>query len=68
MLITDPTQINEYYTALLQRDAAYLDTFVVGVTTTEVFCLPTCRARKPKRSNVLFYTDSKEATAAGFRP
>jgi len=38
------------------------------VTTTSVFCLATCRARKPKRDNVEFYGSVKDALNAGFRP
>jgi len=59
---------NEFYDALLRRDPAYLGSFFVGVRTTGVFCLATCRARKPKRENVVFYTRLPEVLAAGFRP
>ncbi len=36
--------------------------------TTSIFCIATCRARKPKFENVEFYSSFKEALAAGFRP
>ncbi|MFW6250679.1 MAG: bifunctional transcriptional activator/DNA repair enzyme AdaA [Alkalispirochaetaceae bacterium] len=58
----------EYYDALLRRDASYLGTFVVGVVTTGIFCLPTCRARKPKFENSEFYTGAGEALRAGYTP
>lgn len=68
MLITDNTQIDIYYRALLERASDYVGIFFVGVKTTSIFCIATCRARKPKRENVVFYTEFKEALNAGFRP
>lgn len=68
MLITDTRQIDSYYRALLDRAHDYVGIFYVGVKTTGVFCIATCRARKPKRENVVFYTDFKEALDAGYRP
>lgn len=59
---------DEFYDALLQRDAAYLGSFVVGVKTTGICCVATCRARKPKRHNVEFFAGLKDALAAGYRP
>lgn len=67
MLVKDEKLIDRYYRALLARDASFLGVYFVGVTTTAVFCVPTCRARKPKRQNVLFYTDLETVSAAGFR-
>ncbi len=55
MRIEDPTQVDEYYRALLDRNREYLGLFVVGVTSTGICCLPTCRARKPKKENTEFY-------------
>ncbi|WP_151705612.1 bifunctional transcriptional activator/DNA repair enzyme AdaA [Nitrincola alkalilacustris] len=68
MLVTDSTQIERYYRALIERATDYVGIFFVGVKTTGVFCISTCRARKPKRENVEFYTDFKDALTAGFRP
>lgn len=62
------SRTDEYYRALLERDSRYLGTFVVGVTSTGIFCLPTCRARKPKAENCRFFPDSGAALRAGFRP
>lgn len=42
--------------------------FLIGVTTTGVFCRTGCPARLPKRENVRFYTRAADAAAAGFRP
>ncbi|QNM98407.1 bifunctional transcriptional activator/DNA repair enzyme AdaA [Chitinimonas koreensis] len=68
MQITDATLIDAYYRALIDRAADHVGIFFVGVRTTGVFCIATCRARKPKRENVDFYTDFKSALDAGFRP
>ena len=68
MLITDENKINDYYKALVDREPSYVGIFYVGVKTTTIFCIATCRARKPKRENVEFYTSFKAALVAGYRP
>jgi len=68
MLVTDQKMINTYYQALLDKEPSYVGIFYVGVKTTSVFCIATCRARKPKLENVEFYTTLKEALDSGYRP
>ena len=68
MRITDIKQADIYYKALIERDPSYVGIFYVGVKTTSVFCIATCRARKPKRENVDFFTTFKEALDHGYRP
>jgi AraC family transcriptional regulator, regulatory protein of adaptative response / methylated-DNA-[protein]-cysteine methyltransferase len=68
MLITENKIIDKYYTALLERKESFVGIFFVGVKTTSVFCIATCRARKPKLENVEFYTSFKEALDNGYRP
>ncbi len=53
---------------MLHSDAAYNGRFLTGVVTTGIFCLPSCRARKPKPENVKFFARPEEAEAAGLRP
>ncbi len=67
-MVEEKEKIDEYYQALLDRDSQYTGVFYVGVKTTNIFCISTCRARKPKRENVNFYESLVEAEAAGFRP
>lgn len=43
------------------------DAFVFGVTTTGIYCRPSCPARHAKRENVRFFDTPDEAQAAGFR-
>jgi AraC family transcriptional regulator, regulatory protein of adaptative response / methylated-DNA-[protein]-cysteine methyltransferase len=66
-MITD-TQKQEFYQALLDKNAHYEGVFFVGVKTTGVFCRPTCPARKPKFKNCEFYLTAQEAVLASFRP
>lgn len=68
MQVTDQQLINKYYQALVERDPNFAGIFYVGVKTTDIFCIATCRARKPKPENVVFYTTFKEALDHGFRP
>ncbi|MCK0126778.1 methylated-DNA--[protein]-cysteine S-methyltransferase [Gelidibacter sp. F2691] len=68
MLIKDKSKIETYYQALLDRKQSFVGIFFVGVKTTSVFCISTCRARKPKLKNVEFYTSFKEALDNGYRP
>ena len=58
----------EYYQALIEKNSEYVGVFFVGVTTTGIFCHPTCPARKPKSENCIFYEDAQQALLAGFRP
>jgi len=64
----DNTQCDIWYQALLERASDYTGVFFVGVKTTGVFCISVCRARKPKRENVVFYRDIKSVLDAGYRP
>jgi len=41
--------------------------FVYAVTTTGVFCRPSCSSRRPLRTNVRFFATAGAAQAAGFR-
>ncbi len=56
------------YTALLARDAQFDGLAWVGVTTTGVFCRPTCPAKKPNRANCRWFDTPAACLAAGYRP
>jgi len=49
------------------RDARFIGRFVMGVTSTHIYCRPGCPARLPARRNVRFYATPAAAEAAGFR-
>jgi AraC family transcriptional regulator of adaptative response / DNA-3-methyladenine glycosylase II len=56
------------YARLLAGDADFNGRFFTGVLTTGIYCLPSCKARKPKRENVRFFPTCEAARAAGLRP
>ncbi len=55
------------YRAVSSRDPRFDGTFVTTVTTTGIYCRPSCPAQTPKRENVRFYPCAAAAAAAGFR-
>lgn len=58
----------EKYKIIGTQDASYEGLFITGVKTTGIFCRPSCRARKPKAENVIFFDSPKSALQNGFRP
>ena len=58
----------EMLAAFRERDRSYDGLFYGGVTTTGVFCRPSCPARDPKPEHLEFYATTREALVAGFRP
>jgi AraC family transcriptional regulator of adaptative response / DNA-3-methyladenine glycosylase II len=66
--VTESLDDTQKYERILASDAAWDGRFYVGVTTTGIYCRPSCRVRKPLRKNVRFYTTTEEARAAGLRP
>ena len=56
------------YDAIGSLDTRFEGIFVTAVKTTGIFCRPSCRARKPKSDNVVFYDTVQEALQNGFRP
>lgn len=55
------------YRALVERDPEFDGLFLVGVTTTAIYCRPVCPARKPRPENVRWFASADEAERAGFR-
>ena len=68
MLVTESDKIERFYKALIERDSRYLGIFYVCVKTTKIFCIATCRARKPKQENIFFCTTAGDALLHGYRP
>lgn len=58
----------EKYAILGTQDPSYEGIFFTGVKTTGIFCRPSCRARKPKAENVIFFDSALQALQDGFRP
>lgn len=57
----------ECFRALEERDASFDGVFIAAVTSTGVYCRPSCPSRKPLRKHVRFFPDTKSAREAGFR-
>ncbi len=55
------------YRAVQSRDARFDGWFVIAVTSTGIYCRPSCPAMTPKRTNVRFYADAAGAQREGFR-
>lgn len=53
--------------AFYAADPAWDGRFVAAVRTTGIYCLPSCRVRKPLPRNVTYLADAAAARAAGYR-
>jgi AraC family transcriptional regulator of adaptative response/methylated-DNA-[protein]-cysteine methyltransferase len=53
--------------AFERRDRSADGRFVVAVSTTRIYCRPSCPARRPRREHVQFYPEAADAIRAGFR-
>lgn len=60
--------VDIWWQAVLKRERGMDGVFVYAVRSTGVYCRPVCKARRPRRENVTFFTTPAEATAAGYRP
>jgi AraC family transcriptional regulator, regulatory protein of adaptative response / methylated-DNA-[protein]-cysteine methyltransferase len=58
---------DERWNAVVARDSAHDGEFVFAVSTTGVYCRPSCPARRPRRENVKFFPRPEQAEHAGFR-
>src|SRR6476620_5771625 len=73
----DPTDTRQFemaaitddlrWQAVLARDGASDGKFVFAVSSTGVYCRPSCPSRRPRRENVCFFSYPSEAETAGFR-
>jgi AraC family transcriptional regulator, regulatory protein of adaptative response / methylated-DNA-[protein]-cysteine methyltransferase len=53
--------------AVVHRDRSLDGTFVFGVSSTGIFCRPSCPAKRPCRENVSFFDHALQAEQAGYR-
>ena len=63
-MLEDPDRC---YQAAQSKDARFDGWFFCAVTSTGIYCRPSCPARTPKRENVRFYPSAAAAQQAGFR-
>jgi AraC family transcriptional regulator of adaptative response/methylated-DNA-[protein]-cysteine methyltransferase len=55
------------WAAFMRRDRSWDGRVFGAVTTTGIYCKPSCPARRPKREHVTFYSTPEEAREAGYR-
>jgi len=55
------------WNAVVARDSGRDGEFVFAVSSTGVYCRPSCPARRPRRENVTFFSHADHAEKAGFR-
>ncbi len=53
--------------AVSRRDHAWDGRFVYGVTSTRIFCRPSCPSRRPRQDRFRVFATPNDAEAAGFR-
>ena len=58
---------DRYWQAVIARDASRDGQFFFAVSTTGVYCRPSCAARRPRRENVQFFRTPEAAEQAGYR-
>src|ERR671910_1861146 len=64
---TPTTLADARWQAVVNRDRGRDGEFVFAVSTTGIYCRPSCPARRPRPENVSFFADSAAAERAGFR-
>lgn len=62
-----PAPHNKWWEAVVARDANQDGDFLFAVSTTGVYCRPSCPAKRPLRENVTFFRHPEEAEKAGYR-
>ena len=55
------------WAAFERRDRSWDGRVIGAVTTTRIYCKPSCPARRPKREHVEFFLDGETSQAAGYR-
>jgi AraC family transcriptional regulator of adaptative response/methylated-DNA-[protein]-cysteine methyltransferase len=66
---SNSTKLNDdqRWNAVVGRDSGHDGEFVFAVSTTGVYCRPSCPARRPRRENVTFFSRPEQAERGGFR-
>jgi AraC family transcriptional regulator, regulatory protein of adaptative response / methylated-DNA-[protein]-cysteine methyltransferase len=58
---------DDFWNAVIARASSHDGEFVFAVSSTGVYCRPSCPARRPRRANVKFFLQPDQAEKAGFR-
>jgi AraC family transcriptional regulator of adaptative response/methylated-DNA-[protein]-cysteine methyltransferase len=70
--LTETTQMagsnqSQRWQAVMARDAGQDGKFVFAVSSTGVYCRPSCPSKRPRRENVTFFGKPDDAEKAGYR-
>jgi AraC family transcriptional regulator of adaptative response / DNA-3-methyladenine glycosylase II len=57
----------QQYQAAISKDARFDGVFFIGVSSTGIYCRPSCPAITPKREHMRYYRTAAAAQEAGFR-
>ena len=58
---------DELWQAVMARDSKFDGTFVFAVSSTKIYCRPSCPSRRPRRERVSYFRLPQAAEQAGFR-
>src|SRR5580698_197157 len=65
--VLSSADFEHHYRAVQSRDPRFDGWFFTAVTSTGIYCRPSCPAITPRRANVRFYPTAAAAQGAGFR-
>ncbi len=63
----DSVDAQAAWNAVLNHDRRYDGRFVYAVSSTHIYCRPSCPSRRPARHRVTFFPSPQQAEAGGFR-
>jgi len=66
--MAEPTGLDARWKALAARDGNADGSFVYAVTSTGIYCRPSCPSRRPRADRVRFFDTGGDARREGFRP
>lgn len=58
---------DEFWQAVIAKDPGFDGTFVFAVSSTKIYCRPSCPSRRPHRERVSYFRLPEAAEQAGFR-
>lgn len=72
LTMTEPIEMgrgnqDQRWQAVLTRDAREDGKFVFAVSSTGIYCRPSCPSKRPRRENVTFFDQAEKAERSGYR-
>ena len=59
--------LKEKIEAVYNRNGEFDDIFLYSVSSTMIYCKPSCPSKKPREENIAFFDSSAEAEESGYR-